>query len=88
MVEATISFSKEAFSSLTERGYVRGKSRGHIVYRQKALKDWDHLLGRSWYILILNKWTEFSYMWRQCSISCEYKPEGRMNIEGGPCPSI
>ena len=64
MVNVTIPFSEEAFSSLMERSYVHGKLRGHVIYSLKAVKDWDHLLGGRWYIHVLDKWNDFSYVWR------------------------
>ena len=64
MVNVTIPFSEEASSSLMVRSYVRGKSHGHVKYGLKAAKDRDGLRRRRWYIHVLNKWNDFSYMLR------------------------
>lgn len=61
-VDVTIPFTKEAFAPLRDAGYLRGKSLGRNVYGLEALEDWDHLLGKKWYLRIVNKWIDFCYV--------------------------
>ena len=62
MIEVTIPFTEEAFIYLKDAGYYQNKSRGNEVYGLKDLKEWDHLLGKKWYLRVLNKWMDFCYV--------------------------
>lgn len=62
MVEVTVPFTEEAFISLKDAGCYQGKSCDHEVYGLKYLKEWDHLLGKRWYLRVLNKWLDFCYL--------------------------
>ena len=85
IVEVTVPFTEEAFMSLKDAGCYQHKSYGHEIHDLQDLKEWDHLLGKRWYLRVLSKWLYFCY---EHVATVQFYLRNRQQIEEPDCDAV